>query len=197
MSNLITPHRFTVDEYEQMIATGILKHDDRVELIRGEIREMSPIGDAHASRVNRLNSLLCLRTEGRAIVNVQNPIVLADSEPEPDFALLRYKPDFYESGKPTGADVLLVIEVSDSTLEFDREIKAPLYAEAGIPEYWIINLVEGCLEVYRSPESQGYGTVLTLYAGDQIEIPGLSVESLSVSELVRRVSPTSSSIDSL
>jgi len=184
MSNVITPHRYSVDEYEQLIDTGYFQHNDRVELIRGEIREMSPIGDRHAGCVNLLAHELWQRIAARAIVSNQNPIVLVDSEPEPNLALLRFKPDFYKSGKPRARDVLLVIEVSESTLKFDREIKAPLYAEANIPEYWIINLVEGCVEVYRRPSAQGYADVQTLTAGDEIEIPGFSGQPLSVSELL-------------
>jgi len=184
MPHLITHHRFTVDEYEQMIDVGILKHDDRVELIRGQIREMSPIGDAHSAQVSRINFWLVTTTAGRAIVNPQLPIVLTDSEPEPDLTVLHFRPDFYRAGKARPRDVLLVIEISSSTLDYDREVKAPLYAEAGIPECWIVNLVDGCLDVYRRPTAQGYADVQTLTSGDEIEIPGFSGQPLAVSELI-------------
>ena len=184
MSHMTTQRRFTVDEYEQMIEEGILKPNDRVELIRGEIQEMSPIGDAHSARLSRINFLLVMKTAGRAIVNPQLPIVLADSEPQPDFAVLRYRPDFYDEGKARPGDVLLLIEISNSTLEFDREVKGLLYAEAGIPEYWIVNLVDHCLEVYRRPTPRGYKFVQTLNAGDEVEIPGIGGQPMAVSEFI-------------
>ena len=166
-----------------MIDQGILKEDARVELIRGEIVAKMPIGDAHVTCVNRLNRLLILAIGDQAIVSVQNPIRLADSEPEPDVVLNR--PGIY--GKPGPADILLVIEVADASLEDDREVKRPLYAENGIAEYWIVNLVDRCLEVHRQPRPDGsYADVQTLRTGETIEIAALPGVRIEVTELVSR-----------
>ncbi len=174
-----TRHRFTVDDYEQMVEYGILTENDRVELIRGEIVTKMPIGDQHIACVNRLNRLFGRRVGESAIVSIQNPIRLPDSEPEPDLALLRPREDFYASGKPQPDDIFLVIEVADTTLDYDREDKRSLYAEAAIPEYWIVNLVNRCLEVYRQPRPDGhFADVNSIYAGQEIDviaIPGISV----------------------
>jgi Uma2 family endonuclease len=128
--------RFTVDEYRRMGEVGILDEDERVELIEGEIVEMSPIGRRHAGIVNRLNDLFTFRLRGRAIVAVQNPISLGSkySEPQPDLTLLRPRADFYADSRPEPPDVLLVVEVMDTSVERDRQVKLPLYARAGVPE---------------------------------------------------------------
>lgn len=136
---------------------GILTRDDRVELIHGEIVEMSPIGNRHAACVGRLTHLLVPAVGAHAIVWVQNPILAGvESEPQPDVVLLRPRPDFYGQGRARPGDVLLLIEVSDTTLGYDRQVKLPLYAAAGIPESWIANLVEDCIEVCRTPAPDGY-----------------------------------------
>ena len=117
--------------------------------------------------------------------SVQNPVRLADSEPEPDFALLVRRDDFYAAGKPGPADVYLVVEVADTSLDYDREVKGPLYAENGIAEYWIINLVDRCLEVYRQPQADGtYSDVRTLRPGDSISLSLLPAVSVAVSDFV-------------
>jgi len=178
-------HRFTLDDYDQMIEHGILTENDRVELIRGEILAKMPISDQHVACVNRLNRLLGRKVGDDAIVSIQNPIRLADSEPEPDVVLLRPRQDFYASGKPRPADVLLVVEVADTTLEYDREVKRSLYAEAGIAEYWIVNLSEDCLEVYRQPRPDGtYRDVQTVRRGQQVEITALPGQGLAVAEIL-------------
>ena len=151
----VTTHRFTIAEYELMIEKGILTENDRVELIRGEIVEKIVIGPSHIACVNRLTNLLVCRLSGQTIVSVQNPIVLTDSEPEPDLALLIPRDDFYASAKPQAGDVQLVIEVADSSLEYDQQIKLPLYAHAGIAECWIINLQQSQVEVFRQPLGDG------------------------------------------
>ncbi len=150
----VVHHRFSVDDYEQMIAHGILTENERVELIRGEIVEKMVVGSLHSAAVKRMNRLLTTRLLS-TLVSVQDPIVLSDSEPEPDFALLVPRDDFYASANPKASDVLLVIEVADSSLAYDREIKLPLYAEAGIHEFWIVNLNESKVEVYRQPQLSG------------------------------------------
>jgi hypothetical protein len=148
---------FTREEYHRMGEVGILKPTDRVELIRGEIVNMSPIGPRHAAFVNNLNQLLVTRLAGRAIVSVQNPVVLADdTEPQPDLAILRRRPLPYKDAEPVTADVLLLIEVAESSLAYDRSTKLRLYAEAGIPEYWVVDTVAESVEVYRAPGVGGY-----------------------------------------
>jgi Uma2 family endonuclease len=179
------PHRFTVPEYERMVALGILKEDARVELIRGEIVAKMPIGDPHIACVNRLTRLLVRAAGDRAIVSVQNPIRLADSMPEPDISLLAPRDDFYASGKARPADVLLAIEVADTSVDDDRDVKRPLYAEAGIGEYWIVNLLDRCLEVYRQPQADGtYADARTLRPGDAADVLALPGLTLAVADVV-------------
>ena len=178
-------HRFTVDDYEQMIERGILTENDRVELIRGEIIEKMSIGDPHAARVKQLNRTYGSLVGDRILISIQDPIRLADSVPEPDVALLRLRADFYSAGKPQPADILLLIEVSDTSLEYDREVKRALYAEAGIVEYWILNLVDECLEVYRQPQPDGtYRDVQTLRRGQTVEIAALPGLTLAIDEML-------------
>lgn len=152
---VIERFRFTVEEFEQMITAEILTEEDRVELIQGEIVAMSPIGDDHVLAVNTLTQLFAHKLFGRAIVSVQNPIRIGeDSRPQPDLAVWRWRTDYVRI--PDAADVLLVVEVADTTLAYDRAVKLPLYAAAGIPEVWIINLTERVVEVYREPQPAGY-----------------------------------------
>lgn len=150
-------HRLTVEDYHRMGETGILGPDLRTELIDGEIIEMPPIGHPHAGTVNFLADRLRDRVHDRAIVAVQNPIGLdGRSEPLPDIALLRLRPDYYRNGHPGPTDVLLVIEVADSSLRYDREFKLPRYARADIPEVWLVDLGGRQLSVHRSPGPNGY-----------------------------------------
>ena len=149
---------------------GILKPTERVELIRGEILEMSPIGARHVAFVNNLNQLLVTRLGGRAIVSVQNPVALADdTEPEPDLAVLRRRavPPYKES-EPATDDVLLLIEVGVSSLAYDRGTKLRLYAEAGIPEYWVVDATAELIEIHRGPGPAGYGETRRLTGGATI-----------------------------
>jgi hypothetical protein len=153
----------TVARYERMIAEGILTKDDRVELINGVIVDMSPIGSPHGACVDRLNELLARRFRGRVIVRVQGAIVLGSrDEPQPDLALLRPRPDYYARRNPRPTDVLLVIEVADTSLERDRRLKLPRYAATGIAEVWIVDLMSEVVEVYRKPRAGGYRQVETL-----------------------------------
>ncbi len=172
---------FTTDEYHTMVESGILSEDDPVELIEGEIWQMSPIGPPHASHVMRLDHLIQRRLEvGQAIVSVQAPIHLDDlSEPQPDLALLRFRQDFYASALPAPPDILLVIEVSDTTARHDRQIKMNLYARHNLPEAWLCDFPRSVIEVYRDPSTQGYREVLTLRRGDRISplvFPDLTIE---------------------
>jgi len=152
-----------------MAKAGILTEDDRVELIDGEIVEMAPISDRHAGTVNRINTLFVRSFANEAITAVQNPVWLDEhSEPQPDVALLRYRSDFYASAHPTPADVLLLVEVAETTVASDRQVKIPLYARSGIPEVWLVDLDQSTITVYREPSAGGYGTVLTLRRGEQL-----------------------------
>ncbi len=156
METEVIKRRFTVEEYHRMAESGILTEDDKVELIHGEIIAMSPIGIRHMSCVNRLNMLLTSLFTGEAIVSVQNPVKINhDSEPEPDLVLLRHENDFYARRAPTVEDVLLIIEVADSTLRYDQKVKLPLYAQAGVREVWIVNLEKEQVEVYTQ-EGKNY-----------------------------------------
>jgi Uma2 family endonuclease len=146
--------RFTVDEYQRMAEAGILNRGDRVELIHGEIVHMTAVGHDHASCLSRLTHLLFERLHRRAVLWPQNPLViLPDSEPEPDIILLGWRDDFYRHELPGPQDVALLIEVADISLRYDRHIKGPLYAEAGVRDYWIVDVVGDAVEVYREPDA--------------------------------------------
>ncbi|MGH2769065.1 MAG: Uma2 family endonuclease [Actinomycetota bacterium] len=163
------PYRFTVEEYYRMAEAGILGEDDRVELIEGEIIAMAPIGSPHAGCVTRLTELFIRGVEGRATVIIQNPVRLdGHTEPQPDLMLARRRDDFYRERHPGPDDVLLLVEVADTSGRYDRGVKLPLYASAGIPEIWVIDLIQHRLEAYRSPSPDGYGEVLELGAGDRV-----------------------------
>ncbi|PKB65135.1 MAG: hypothetical protein BZY80_00980 [SAR202 cluster bacterium Io17-Chloro-G2] len=152
--------RFTADEYHLMGRAGILGEDDRLELLEGEIVEMAPIGSRHQATVDRLNRLVSSRMADQAVVRVQGPVRLGeDSEPQPDVMLLRLRTDFYESAHPAPNDVLLLVEVSDTSTEYDREVKLPLYARYGIAEVWLVGLEARTVDVFRSPTTQGYQEV--------------------------------------
>jgi Uma2 family endonuclease len=184
MATLVTKRRFTVWEYHRLAEVGILREDDRVELLEGEIFEMSPISSRHASCVTRLNHLLQDQAKGRAIVSVQNPIRLSDySEPQPDVALLVPRTDFYRDALPTPRDVLLVIEVCETSGEFDRHVKLPLYAKAGIPEVWIVDLSREQIEVYRDPKPEGYQQSRIVGRGQTLTAQLLALE-LPVAEIL-------------
>lgn len=149
--------KFTVAQYHRMIESGILTDRDQVELLKGEIIEMSPVGWRHAACVDRLTELFVLQLASRAIVRSQNPVRLSDdSEPQPDLALLRRREDFYQTGHPGPEDLFLVVEVSDTTIDFDREVKIPTYAEEGIAEVWLVDLNAQCIEVFQQPAGNGY-----------------------------------------
>jgi len=147
----------SVSEYHLMGEVGIFAPGERVELIEGEIIDMPPIGSTHSGIVDHMTRLLVQAVCDKAIVRVQNPVVLSDlSEPEPDFALLKPRNNFYKDATPSARDVLLLIEVSDSTLRYDRDIKAPLYARHGIPETWIIDVANAQVTIHRDAGKQGY-----------------------------------------
>ena len=155
--DILERHLWTVAEYRLMGENGALPPDARVELIEGEIVDMPPIGGFHAGVVIQLTGILSGAVAGAAIVNVQNPVELSDrSEPEPDLTLLRPREDFYKRSHPLPADVLLAIEVADSTLARDRDVKRPLYARYGIPEYWIVDIADERVLTFRKPSGERY-----------------------------------------
>ncbi|PEN07708.1 hypothetical protein CRI93_06920 [Longimonas halophila] len=167
-----TLYRFSVSDYHQMGEAGVLGPDLNVELLNGHIYEMSPIGSRHAACVDRLNRLFMRAVDDHAIVRVQNPIVLPpDSEPEPDVALLKLRDDNYASRHPRPNEVMLVVEVADASLPFDQEVKVPLYAQAGIPEVWVVALDEDQVHAYRMPESGRYREQTTYERGDKLLLP--------------------------
>jgi hypothetical protein len=183
MSIARTRHRFSLADYEQMIDLGILTENDRVELIRGEVIEKMSIGELHAACVKRLNRIFNVRLANKACVGVQDPIRLEDSEPEPDVTLLVPRDDDYADGHPEAGDVILVVEVADSSIDFDRVVKREIYAENGIVEFWILNLLDRTLEVYRQPQSDGrYGDVRVLSPAEKADILRLPGEEFTVGD---------------
>ncbi len=170
MGMALAVHRFTVDEVRRMAQVGILHEDDRVELLDGQIVEMTPIGTRHAACVNRLNQLFVpLLASRRASVSIQNHVVLGKHQaPQPDVALLRFRADGYQTQDPGPADVLLVIEVADTTVASDRKRKIPLYARAGISEAWLVSLPADGIEIYRAPRSGQYRDARTGRRGETI-----------------------------
>lgn len=154
---LAPPRTFTRDDYYRMAEAGILTEDDRVELLEGEIVRMTPIGKPHASVVDCLTALFSRQLGSRAIVRVQNPIVLNDlSEPQPDVTLLKQRADFYRREHPRPRDILLLVEVIGSEKDYDRSVKLPLYARAGIREVWLVDLLGDAIETHRKPTPRGY-----------------------------------------
>jgi Uma2 family endonuclease len=179
--------RFTVDEYHRLIETGILSENDRVELLDGWILEMSPIGPPHATSVNLAAAALQDALPAGWYIRTQAPITLENGEPEPDITVVRGRIRDYATHHPFGGDVVLLIEVADASLQYDRLQKRPQYAAAGIPEYWIVNLLDRRLELFRNPAPGGdyqdtdsipaHGTVT-------LTIDGKQVASLAVADLL-------------
>ena len=182
-----TAHRFTVDEYYRMAETGVIKPDARVELLDGQIIDMMPIGPFHGRSVKRLNRLFAKAAKDRFIVAVQDPVRLNDlSEPQPDLMLLRPRSDDYGDGHPGPEDVFLLIEVADSTLEFDRTEKIPAYGASGISEVWLVNLPEQKIEVYREPHFTGYASKSVLAPGQTARPSAFPDVMVDVAELLRQ-----------
>lgn len=181
MSNPLPRWLITTTDYHQMIRAGVLHEDDRVELLDGELIKMAPIGPRHAACVDRLDEFLRDKVKKLAIVRVQNPIQLNEhSEPEPDIALLRRRADYYSQGHPTPADVLLAIEVADTSAVSDREVKLPSYARAGIPEAWLIDLANDRIEVHTRPGGGLYQEVRIFLRGQRVvsaSIPQLKLKA--------------------
>lgn len=181
----IKRRRFTLDEYHRMGEAGILHEDDRVELIRGELIQKMTIGSRHAGCASFLIARLVVRLADRTLLWSGNPIIiLPDSEPEPDITLLKPRADYYRRALPQPEDVLLVIEVSESSIRYDRNIKGPLYAEGGIPEYWIVSLDREVVEVHREPEGGVYRQVERIGRGGSLAPQAFPNVVLSVDEIL-------------
>jgi Uma2 family endonuclease len=177
--------RLNVSQYHQMSEVGIFSENDKVELINGEIIEMSPIGRRHTACVNRLNSVFSQLLGKKVIIAVQNPIILNNlSEPQPDIALLKPRADFYESGHPQPQDIFLLIEVADSSLEYDRDVKIPLYASSGITEVWLVDIYEQAIIVYCYPSENGYSDIQKLSRGEKMSIQAFPEVNLVVDDIL-------------
>jgi Uma2 family endonuclease len=178
--------RFTLEEYHRMGEVGIFHEDDRVELIEGEIVEMSPIGRLHAATVDRIANVFSRRLGERAIVRVQNPIVFTNlvSEPQPDVTLLVPLADFYASGHPGPSDILLVVEVMDSTVAYDHGVKLRLYARAGVAEVWLANVNTHRIEGYRQPGPEGYGESRVFQEDERLSIQAFPDVTFTARELL-------------
>jgi Uma2 family endonuclease len=177
--------RFTVDAFERMIEAGVFREDDRVELLDGEVVAMAALGRRHAEAVRNCNHGFSRRAGDGAVVDVQNPLDLRPhARPEPDVALLRPPQARYRGRLPTAEDVLLVVEVAETSLTTDRDAKVPLYARAGIPEAWLINLVHDVVLVYREPTADGYRVVQTIRRGETVSPLAFPDWAIPVDELL-------------
>ena len=171
MDDLLVRHRFSFDDVLGMVEAGLLSEDDRVELIGGELIDMAPIGAGHDGVVSGLTRALVLACGDRGIVRVQSTLLLGPQDaPQPDFTVVRPRADFYTTRHPGAADTFLVVEVADSSLRYDRMVKLPLYARAGAPEYWIVDLRARLLDAYRNPSPDGYAAPTTHKPGERLPL---------------------------
>lgn len=185
MATEIQRKRFSVAEFNRMGEAGIFAPDARLELLDGEILVMSPIGARHMTAVNRLTRLLVLQAGTAAIVSVQNPVILDDeSEPQPDLSLIRASSGDGEPAVPTTDDVLLVVEVADSTLAFDTSRKVPAYARAGVPVTWLVDLTRNIIQVFEEPGPNGYRRVRLAQKGDTLTLAALPAMRIAVSDVL-------------
>ena len=189
MAKQVAARRFSVDEFQRMAESGIFDEDDRLELLDGEIIQMEPVGRRHVAVVNRLTRVFGRVLGDRALISVQNPLVLDPTgEPQPDLVLLRGRDDDYEAALPTGADALLVVEVADTTLGYDTTRKSRAYARGGVPVVWVVALGRTAARdrflVFADPGHDGYACRTDVRHGDVLTIPGLPGISISVSEFL-------------
>jgi len=181
----------SVQDYHRMVAAGILAADERVELIEGQLYTMAAKGTAHSAAVTRIDRVLSRLLAGRALLRFQDPVQLSDlSEPEPDVAVVHLDPLDYEDHHPTPGEIFWLIEVADSTLRRDRDLKVPVYGRSGIAEYWILDVQERCLYVFRQPEVGGYGVEQKLYEGDAIAPLAFPDCEVAVQDFLRSGHPT-------
>lgn len=185
----VTPHSVTLDEYERMCVAGVFGSETRIELIRGEIIDMPPSGPEHESAVSRLHLLLVEHFKRQAIVWPQgNSVRLpeSNSRPQPDVTVLRWRDDHYAKKRPLAEDVILLVEVSESSIKYDRGRKLALYAEAGIQEYWVVNLVEGVVEAHTEPDpaTGKYGSIKKVGRVEALQLPGGLEGSIAVDNVI-------------
>lgn len=170
-------HLLTASDYHLMREVGILTEDDKVELINGEIIQMSPKGSKHAGFIGKLSEILFLQIQIKAHLRLQDPIRLGNlSEPEPDIAIVRRKEDFYTSAHPQPSDVFFLIEVADTSLIMDREVKLPLFASHNVPEVWIINIIDEEIEIHRAPQGDIYTIRHIIKKGNIAEFQALDIQ---------------------
>jgi Uma2 family endonuclease len=180
----VTRRRFTVDEYHKMADSGIFEHE-RVELLEGEVVAMTPKGSAHAAAVSRLIRHLGAAIGQASLLRAQDPLPLNErTEVEPDIAIVRFRADYYAGAHPSPVDTLLVIEVADSSLTYDRHVKMALYARSGIPEAWLVDLTQGQVSVHGRPSNDGYDRVVVHGRGEVLTSSALPRLSLSVDDLL-------------
>jgi Uma2 family endonuclease len=186
MEGVSTPYRFSIEQFMRMGELSIFDPDDRVELVNGAIIELPRISSRHMSGVIRVQRLLNRLLGESVVISAQNPVVLGNSQPQPDIAVLRDRDDLYDDEVPDAADCLLLVEVSDSTGLFDRNVKGRLYARGGIAEYWIVDVGSGSVVVHLSPRGDGYDDVRE-YAGDGSWMsPALGGREIRVDDVLRR-----------
>lgn len=179
-------YSFTLADYHKLIESGHLTREDRLELIRGELIIMPPIGPEHSFHTTRITNLLPLRLPPGLLLRMNEPISIPHhSEPQPDAAVVRSRTDGYRTGHPLPEDVLLIIEVADSSARFDTQVKAKLYGVAGIPEYWVIDVPQACLRVFIDPTSRGYKTTQVFEREDTVKCRSIPELVLPVEELLR------------
>lgn len=180
-------HVITLDEYERMCEADVFEPEARIELIRGEIVDMSPPGPPHEASVTRLHLLFFEQCGRRAVVWPQgNSVRLpqSNSRPQPDITVLRWRDDLYAGKRPMPEDIILLVEVAESTIRYDRESKRQLYAEAGIQDYWVVNLVDGVVEVYTDPGEGKYQSASTIRRGETLQLPGSLEGSIAVDDIL-------------
>ena len=178
--------KLSIEQFQRMGEAGILREDERVELIRGELIEMAPIGSRHMGLVTRLMRMLVHAVANDAVVSTQNPVVLPpDTEPQPDITVLKPRADDYQESLPTATDVLLMIEVADTSLRYDRDVKLPIYAEYGIPELWLFDVQARAVSIYRDPAVQGYQRQLTPGKNEKISPARLPHVQIDLAEVWR------------
>lgn len=176
--------QINTDTYHAMVSAGIFSEDDKIELINGYLIKKMSIGSKHGSTVTRLARLLIKQLDDQAVVTIQNPITINEfSEPEPDVVVAKPQDDFYADGHPTPKDILLLIEVADTSLAFDRNAKIPLYAAADVPEAWLVDLIANEITVFRKPEGAVYRESEVFKSGQSIPLPGFAEASIAVSDL--------------
>lgn len=177
--------KFALEEYHQIIASGVLREDYLIEFINGEIFEMSPVGFKHASCVKKINHLFAEKLGSKVIIGVQDPIKLNDnSEPQPDLVLLKPRDDFYAIQHPTPEDIFLLIEVADSSIEYDRTFKIPIYAENKVKEVWLVDLNQNLLEVYQNPQKNYYQNITKLSSEDSLTLSQPEVITIELDRIL-------------